>query len=97
MLSSLNDVISTNESTWTIAGHMIYNLAYTQILQMTATRIYLFTNQVVNCIISGQTIRQREYCVAVIDRFFALEKSGHLQSANSEPKTRIVSVNYLGN
>ena len=29
LLSSLNAVISTNESTWIITGHMIYNLAYT--------------------------------------------------------------------
>ena len=37
MLSSLNAVISTNESTWFITGHMVYNLAYTLILQTTTT------------------------------------------------------------
>ena len=37
LLSSLNSVISTNESTWFITGHMVYNLAYTYILQMTTT------------------------------------------------------------
>ena len=29
LLSSLNAVISTNESTLFITGHMVYNLAYT--------------------------------------------------------------------
>ena len=29
LLSSLNAVISTNESTGFITGHMVYNLAYT--------------------------------------------------------------------
>ena len=29
LLSSLNAVISTNESTQFIKGHMVYNLAYT--------------------------------------------------------------------
>ena len=28
-LSSLNAVITTNESTWFMTGHMVYNLAYT--------------------------------------------------------------------
>ena len=29
LLSSLNAVSSTNESTWFITGHTVYNLAYT--------------------------------------------------------------------
>ena len=33
LLSSLNAEISTNESTGFVTGHMVYNLAYTQILQ----------------------------------------------------------------
>ena len=37
LLSSLNAEISTNESTGFITGHMVYNLAYTQILQTTTT------------------------------------------------------------
>ena len=37
LLSILNAVISTNESTKFIIGHMIYNLAYTYILQTTTT------------------------------------------------------------
>ena len=37
LLSSLNVVISTNESTWFITGHMVYNLAYIEILQTTTT------------------------------------------------------------
>ena len=37
LLSSLNAVISTNESIEFITGHMVYNLAYTYILQMTTT------------------------------------------------------------
>ena len=57
----------------------------------------VFTNQVVDCIISGQTIRQSGYCVAVIDRFFALEKSGHLQSANSEQNFEIRIWKLSGN
>ena len=38
ILSSLNPVISTNESTLFITGHMVYNLAYTEILQTTTTQ-----------------------------------------------------------
>ena len=34
LLSSLNAVISTNESTESITGHVIYNLAYTYKFQM---------------------------------------------------------------
>jgi hypothetical protein len=34
LLSSLNAVISTNESTGIIIGHMIYNLAYTYKFQL---------------------------------------------------------------
>ena len=37
LLSSLKSEISTNDSTQSIKGHMVYNLAYTQILQMTTT------------------------------------------------------------
>ena len=29
LLSSLNAVVSTNESTQFVTGHMVYNLAYT--------------------------------------------------------------------
>ena len=36
-LSSVNDVISTNERIEFITGHMTYNLAYTEILQMITT------------------------------------------------------------
>ena len=36
-LSSLDAVNSTNESTWFITGHMVYNLAYIEILQTTTT------------------------------------------------------------
>ena len=39
LLSSLNAVISTNESTRFITDHMIYNLAYTSILQTTTTKL----------------------------------------------------------
>jgi hypothetical protein len=42
LLSSLNAVISTNESTQLITGHMVYNLAYTKILQMTTTIVWAF-------------------------------------------------------
>ena len=37
LLSSLNAVISTNESIQFTPGHMVYNLAYTSILQTTTT------------------------------------------------------------
>ena len=37
LFSSLNAEISTNESSGFITGHMIYNLAYTQIFQTTTT------------------------------------------------------------
>ena len=42
LLSSLNALISTNDSTRFITCHMIYNLAYTLILQ-TATTLNLAT------------------------------------------------------
>ena len=43
LLSSLNAVISTNESTWFVTGHIIYNLAYTyKILTLqTTTTVFL--------------------------------------------------------
>ena len=41
LLFSLNAVISTNESTRFITGHMVYNLAYTWILQTTTTNGHL--------------------------------------------------------
>ena len=37
LLSSLNAVISTNESTRIITGHVIYNLAYTYKFQIKTT------------------------------------------------------------
>ena len=37
MLSILNDVISTNESTGIITGHVIYNPAYTYKFQLKTT------------------------------------------------------------
>ena len=37
LLSSLNAVISTNESTRIITGHVIYNLAYTYNFQLKTT------------------------------------------------------------
>ena len=37
LLSSLNAAISTNESTWFITGHVIYNLAYTYKFQLKTT------------------------------------------------------------
>ena len=37
LLSSLNAVISTNESTRIITGHVIYNPAYTYKLQLKTT------------------------------------------------------------
>ena len=39
LLSSLNDVISTNESTESITGHVIYNPAYTYKFQLKTTLI----------------------------------------------------------
>ena len=39
MLSSLNAVISNNESTEFIKGHVIYNLAYTYKFQLKTTQI----------------------------------------------------------
>ena len=41
LLSSLNDVISTNESTEFITGHVIYNPAYTYKFQLKTTMDYL--------------------------------------------------------
>ena len=41
LLSSLNAVISTNESTKFITGHVIYNPAYTYKFQMKTTYIWL--------------------------------------------------------
>ena len=38
-LSSLNAVISTNESTRIITGHVIYNLAYTYKFQLKTTKV----------------------------------------------------------
>ena len=37
LLSSLNAVISTNENTWIITGHVIYNPAYTYKFQLKTT------------------------------------------------------------
>ena len=37
MLSSLNAVIATNEGTWIIKGHVIYNLAYNYKFQLKTT------------------------------------------------------------
>ena len=39
LLSSLNAVISTNESTQIITGHVIYNPAYTYKLQLKTTQM----------------------------------------------------------
>ena len=39
LLSSLNTVISTNESTQFITGHVIYNLAYTYKFQRKTTLV----------------------------------------------------------
>ena len=39
LLSSLNAVISTNESTWFITGHVIYNPAYTFKFQLKTTKV----------------------------------------------------------
>ena len=39
LLSSLNAVISTNESTQFITGHVIYNLAYTYKFQLKTTQV----------------------------------------------------------
>ena len=41
LLSSLNAVISTNESTWIITGHVIYNPAYTYKLQLKTPTYWL--------------------------------------------------------
>ena len=38
-LSSLNAVISTNESTQFISGHVIYNQAYTYTFQLKTTNV----------------------------------------------------------
>ena len=48
LLSSLNAVISTNESTWFITRHMVYNLAYTKILQTTTTYVVSFCKILIN-------------------------------------------------
>ena len=40
LLSSLNDVISTNESTLIITGHVIYNPAYTYKFQLKTTYVF---------------------------------------------------------
>ena len=42
LLSSLNAVISTNESARIITGHVIYNLAYTYKFQLKTTLTYIF-------------------------------------------------------
>ena len=39
LLSSLNAVILTNESTWIITGHVIYNPAFTYKFQLKTTMI----------------------------------------------------------
>ena len=41
LLSSMNAVISTNESTQFIAGHVIYNLAYTYKFQMKTNLVFV--------------------------------------------------------
>ena len=43
LLSSLNAVILTNESTRITTGHVIYNPAYTYKFQLKTTHVYLFT------------------------------------------------------
>jgi hypothetical protein len=43
LLSSLNAVISTNESTQFITGHMIYNPAYTYKFQLKTTFVNFFS------------------------------------------------------
>ena len=45
MLSSLNAVISTNESTRIITGHVIYNPAYTYKFQLKTTIVDAFCGQ----------------------------------------------------
>ena len=38
-LSSLNAVISTNESNWILTGHVIFELSYNQIYQLKTTKV----------------------------------------------------------
>ena len=48
--------VSTNENTWIITGHMIYNLAYISILQTTTTYSCLQVSEIVKKWIQVQTI-----------------------------------------
>ena len=50
LLSSLNAVISTNESTRIITGHVIYNPAYTYKFQMKTTIVSEFNSKISACI-----------------------------------------------
>ena len=43
LLSSLNAVISTNESTRFLTGHVIYNLAYTHKFQLKTPKLYMIS------------------------------------------------------
>ena len=45
LLSTLNAVISTNESTQIITGHVIYNPAYTYKFQLKTTQDLLYVTE----------------------------------------------------
>ena len=76
MLSSLNAVISTNESTRIITGHVIYNSAYTYKFQLKTTQDGI-VGTTIRCILADQFVRLKKG-----DRFF-YELAGHPSSFTS--------------
>ena len=56
-LSSLNAIISTNESTESITGHVTYNPAYTYKIQLKTTIVILILNS--NLVFLYQLLKKR--------------------------------------
>jgi hypothetical protein len=58
-LSSLNAVISTNESTEFVTSHVIYNLAYTYKIQLKTTKRALFVGEIIE-LLKAPNLPRRE-------------------------------------
>ena len=73
LLSSLNAVISTNESTWIITGHVIYNPAYTYKFQLKTTielrtEDFLFWRKLAPILDIKQLMKLENYCATTLKK-----------------------------
>ena len=73
LLSSLNAVISTNESTWVITGHVIYNLAYTYKFQLKTTILAIWDPK------KGQNIVYNFWGTQIVDLLLIICKWNKLE------------------